>query len=135
MTNFPSQLDWQFAKDRLVVRGDPRLLRVMMDNLIGNAWKFTKRNARAQITFNRSADEPKVFFVRDNGVGFDMRYADRLFGTFQRLHRDADFAGSGVGLATVQRIVNRLGGRIWADAREGEGATFYFSLSTGNPAS
>ena len=112
----------------LQVEGDPRLLRIMLDNLLGNAWKFTGKNDEAQITFDKLKGDPQVFFIRDNGVGFNMNHAKKLFGAFQRLHRVTEFPGTGVGLATVQRIINRHGGRIWADAKEGEGATFYFSL-------
>ena len=110
------------------VRGDPRLLRVMLDNLLGNAWKFTSQEVVSCITFMRQTDNQEVFHISDNGVGFDTRHADKLFGAFQRLHLVTDFPGTGVGLATVQRIVHRHGGRIWAEAQEGEGATFYFSL-------
>ena len=109
-------------------QGDPRMLRAMLDNLLGNAWKFTSREAISLITFKRRTDNPQMFYISDNGVGFDMRHADKLFGAFQRLHRISDFPGTGIGLATVQRIVHRHGGRIWAEAREGEGATFYFLL-------
>jgi PAS domain S-box-containing protein len=112
----------------LHVHGDPRLLRVMMDNLLGNAWKFTSRKPDAHIIFKHKADQPDIFYISDNGVGFDMRHKDKLFGAFQRLHRVKEFPGTGVGLATVQRIIHRHGGRVWAEAREGEGATFYFSL-------
>ncbi len=112
----------------LQIRGDPQLLRIMLDNLLGNAWKFTNREPQAQIEFGRLADEPEVFYVRDNGVGFDMRHADKLFGAFQRLHRITDFPGTGIGLATVQRIVHRHGGKVWAESRPGAGATFYFSF-------
>lgn len=121
------RVEWTVEPD-LQAHGDARLIRVMLDNLLGNAWKFTGREPDARIAFGRSKDDPQVLFVRDNGIGFDMRYADKLFGPFQRLHRAEDFPGSGVGLATVQRIVARHGGRIWADASEGEGATFYFTL-------
>lgn len=112
------------------VQGDPRLLQVMLDNLFSNAWKFSARETVSHITFKTKTDQPEMFYISDNGVGFDMRHADKLFGTFQRLHRVTDFPGTGVGLATVQRIVHRHGGRIWAEAQEGEGATFYFSLGT-----
>lgn len=112
----------------LRVRGDPRLLRVMLDNLLGNAWKFTVKETVARIAFQRMAGERAVFRISDNGVGFDMRYRDKLFGAFQRLHRISEFPGTGVGLATVQRIVHRHGGRVWAEARESEGASFYFTL-------
>ncbi len=121
------QVELQLGSD-MHVHGDHRLLRVMLDNLLGNAWKFTAREAVACITLEHKTGHPGVFFISDNGVGFDMRHAAKLFGAFQRLHRVTDFSGTGVGLATVQRIVHRHGGRIWAEAREGEGATFYFSL-------
>lgn len=110
------------------VRGDPRQLRMLLDNLLGNAWKFTSREEMAHISFRRMDGDPKVFYIQDNGVGFDMRHADKLFGAFQRLHQVSDFPGTGIGLATVQRIINRHGGSIWARAEEGKGATFYFSL-------
>lgn len=122
------QIDMQVAGD-LRVTADPNLLRVAMENLLGNAVKFTRGKAHARIEFGRSAqDGVPVFFVRDNGAGFDMAYADKLFGAFQRLHGARDFEGTGIGLATVQRIIARHGGRIWAQARVGEGATFFFTL-------
>ncbi len=110
--------------------GDPVLLRAVMTNVLDNAWKFTARIPKARIEFGQRGMEGDlpVFFVRDNGAGFDMRYAEKLFGVFQRLHGQDEFAGTGVGLATVQRIVNRHGGRIWAEARPGAGATFFFTL-------
>ncbi len=121
------QVTFEHGKD-LVVDGDPRLLRVMLDNLLGNAWKFTAQQEQAKISFGRSADNPKLFFIEDNGVGFDMKHSDKLFGAFQRLHRVTEFPGTGIGLATVQRILNRHGGKIWAEAEPNQGATFYFSL-------
>ena len=121
------KVDFKVGKD-LTVEGDPRLLRVMLDNLIGNAWKFTAKQPQAEIAFDRCKDNPQVFFIKDNGVGFDMKHADKLFGAFQRLHRVTDFPGTGIGLATVQRILNRHGGKVWAEAKLGEGAVFYFSL-------
>jgi len=117
--------------EEMVVTGDPRLLRAMVANLLGNAWKFTNREEYARIVFRRMEEDPRVFYVQDNGVGFDMRHADKLFGAFQRLHRVSEFPGTGVGLATVQRIVHRHGGRVWAEAEPGKGATFYFSLDPG----
>ena len=114
--------------NNLQVEGDPRLLRIMLVNLLGNACKFTSKNDEALITFDRLEENPEVFFIMDNGVGFNMDHAKNLFGAFQRLHRMIDFPGTGIGLATVQRILNRHGGKIWAKAKEGEGATFYFSL-------
>lgn len=112
--------------------GDERLLRLVLDNLLRNAWKFTGRQQHPCIEFGRQNGEASPFFVRDNGVGFDMAYAGKLFGVFQRLHSPAEFAGSGVGLAIVQRVVNRHGGRVWADARVDSGATFYFTLPSTN---
>ena len=113
----------------LEVNGDRRLLEVLLDNLLGNAWKYTARRERAEIEFGEmEQDGERVFFVRDNGVGFNMKYVGQAFVAFQRLHSSSEFEGSGVGLATVQRIVNRHGGRVWAEAEEGKGATFYFTL-------
>ncbi|WP_017327224.1 ATP-binding protein [Synechococcus sp. PCC 7336] len=111
------------------VRGDDRLLRVMLENLLGNAWKFTSKTPQAQIEFGTLPEaEGLVYFVRDNGAGFDMAYADKLFGPFQRLHRMAEFSGTGIGLATVKRIINRHRGRVWAEAEVDRGATFFFTL-------
>lgn len=116
--------------DGMTVTGDTRLLRVALENLIGNAWKFTRNCDAAHIEIGSMRDEDRVvYFVRDNGAGFDMKYADKLFGAFQRLHNVNEYPGTGIGLATVQRIVHRHGGRVWADASPGKGAVFYFSLS------
>lgn len=109
--------------------GDARLLRVVLENLIGNAWKYTGKKAEAIIEFNKFESEGKiVYFVRDNGAGFNMCEADKLFGAFQRLHSKDEFEGTGIGLATVQRIIQRHGGRVWPEGKKDEGASFYFSL-------
>ncbi|MCE8425177.1 MAG: PAS domain S-box protein [Candidatus Methanoperedens sp.] len=113
----------------LVVNGDAELLRAMLENLLGNAWKFTSTRQSATIEFGvKDIDGKPSYFVHDNGVGFDMAYASKLFQAFQRLHLQTDFPGTGIGLATVKRIINRHGGRIWAESEAGKGATFYFNL-------
>jgi signal transduction histidine kinase len=113
----------------LQVNGDPTLLRIALDNLLGNAWKYTSRAAEAHIEFRAEQHDGKaVLVVSDNGAGFDMRFADRLFGLFQRLHSAKDFQGNGVGLASVRRILRRHGGDIWAESEVGKGARFYFTL-------
>ena len=117
----------------LTVLGDAPLLRIVLDNLLGNAWKFTGKTSQPFIEFG-CQQEPEtkelVFFVRDNGAGFDMAYAHKLFGVFQRLHHAKEFSGTGIGLATVNRIIHRHGGRIWADSQVNEGATFFFTIDT-----
>ena len=113
---------------KLAAKGDERLLRIVIDNLMRNAWKFTKKQPNSRIEVGQLERDDMAFFVRDNGIGFDMAYAGKLFGVFQRLHSTTEFAGSGVGLAIVQRIINRHGGRVWADAKVNSGATFYFTL-------
>lgn len=113
----------------LTAFGDPVLVKVLLDNLLGNAWKYTGRTAAAVIEFGVTGEAgERVFFVRDNGAGFDMQYADKLFHPFQRLHSAQEFEGTGIGLATVKRIAQRHGGRVWADGTVGAGATVYFTL-------
>ncbi len=112
-------------------QGDPRLLKQVWINLIGNALKYTRRRERARISIgSKLVDGVPAYFVADNGVGFDMRYAHKLFGVFQRLHKAEDYEGTGVGLAIVQRIVSRHGGRVWTQAAKDEGATFSFTLQS-----
>ncbi|CAM3754222.1 sensor histidine kinase [Polaromonas hydrogenivorans] len=111
--------------------GDTELLRQVMENLIGNAWKFTAKASAPQIRVGQlqtAGPEAATYFVRDNGAGFEMLYVGKLFGTFERLHSPEEFSGSGIGLATSQRIISCHGGRIWAESAVGQGATFFFSL-------
>lgn len=127
-TSDPARVVACVVADGLVAQGDPQLLRVLLENLLGNAWKFVSKSAAARIEFGRSPDPGRAFFVRDNGAGFNMAYADKLFAPFHRLHSTNDFAGTGIGLATVQRIVRRHGGRAWAEGAVDAGATFHFTL-------
>jgi light-regulated signal transduction histidine kinase (bacteriophytochrome) len=116
--------------DGVTVDADPRLVRVALENLLGNAWKFTSKVPEAKIEFGMMQEGARqVMFVRDNGAGFDMAYSDKLFGAFQRLHGVHEFPGTGIGLATVQRIVFRHGGRIWCQAKPDKGATFFFTVN------
>jgi PAS domain S-box-containing protein len=126
----PSRKVEVIIPEGILATGDAAMLRIVMDNLMGNAWKFTSLVDFARIEFGVKypVDKPAEYFVRDNGAGFDMRYADRLFGAFQRLHLEDEFPGTGIGLASVQRIIHRHGGRIWAESSVGQGATFYFDL-------
>jgi len=119
-----------FISDCLIGWGDAGLLKVALHNLLANAWKYSSKETLSTIEFGvvDGAAPPPTFYVRDNGVGFDQTYADKLFGLFQRLHSSDEFEGHGVGLVTVERIINRHGGRVWAESKEGEGATFYFTL-------
>jgi PAS domain S-box-containing protein len=119
------------VQDGLVTQGDAGLITAALENLISNAWKFSSKTSHAQIEFGSiSKNDETVYYVRDNGAGFDMAYADKLFGAFQRLHHINDFQGTGIGLATVRRVILRHGGNIWADSQVGKGATFYFTLNT-----
>ena len=120
----------------LPARGDPGLLGIALTNLIGNAWKFTARSQPALVEFGALEREgERVYFLRDNGAGFDMRYAGKLFKPFQRLHSAREFDGTGIGLAIVHRIVERHRGRIWVESAPGAGTTFYFTLGTTTMAS
>lgn len=120
-------------QDGLVADGDRRLLSVVLENLLGNAWKFSGKRPVGRIDIGASSeDRQATFFVRDNGAGFDMAYANKLFGVFHRLHSAHEFEGTGIGLATVQRVVRRHGGRVWAESEVERGATFYFTLEEAN---
>jgi light-regulated signal transduction histidine kinase (bacteriophytochrome) len=117
----------------LATTGDPNLLSIAFDNLCGNAWKFTSKCATPKIELGSENQEGRrVYFIRDNGVGFEMKYVDKLFGVFQRLHSEREFPGTGIGLATVQRIIAHHHGRVWAQGAVNAGATFFFTL--GEPA-
>jgi len=113
----------------LTTTGDSHLIRVALQNLLSNAWKFTGKHPEARIEFGYvETDGQTAYFVRDDGAGFDMAYADKLFGAFQRLHSPSEFDGTGVGLATVQRIIHRHGGNVWDESAVEQGTTFYFTL-------
>lgn len=119
-------------QEGMTIEGDPGLMRIVLENLLGNAWKFTQKRPDARITFTSTRKgRDRVFCIRDNGAGFDMAYANKLFGAFQRLHSGAEFPGTGIGLATVQRIIARHGGQIWAESTLGQGAAFFFQLREG----
>jgi light-regulated signal transduction histidine kinase (bacteriophytochrome) len=122
------QAEFSITPD-LMVEADPNLIHIVLENLLSNAWKFTSKREQTIVEFGQKAHvKERTFYVRDNGVGFNMEYADKLFGVFQRLHSMSEFPGTGVGLATVQRIISIHGGRIWAESTEGKGTTFYFTL-------
>jgi len=121
-------VSWQVTAG-LRANADETLIHNVLENLLGNAWKYTSKTSGAQISFGaQQINGQTSYFVSDNGAGFDMQYAGKLFGTFQRLHRADEFPGHGIGLATVQRIIHRHGGSIWAQAEPAKGATFYFTL-------
>jgi light-regulated signal transduction histidine kinase (bacteriophytochrome) len=123
-------VEWRIA-ELPFVECDPTLLKQVFQNLISNAIKYSRPRLQAVIEIGQTEfDGQSAIFVRDNGVGFNMKYADKLFGVFQRLHRDEDFEGTGIGLATVQRIIKKHQGRVWAEAQVDKGATFYFTLGT-----
>jgi light-regulated signal transduction histidine kinase (bacteriophytochrome) len=117
------------VQEGVMVQGDPHLMKIAMENLVGNAFKFTSKEANPRIDFGAAVRNGETAcFIRDNGAGFDMAYVDKLFGAFQRLHTTEEFPGTGIGLATVQRIIHRHGGQVWAEGETGKGATFYFTL-------
>lgn len=125
----PGRVVETVVADEMTNHGDARLLQSVLENLLGNAWKFTRDRAVARIEVGcRKHNGEYIYFVSDNGAGFDMAYADKLFGAFQRLHSAAEFEGTGIGLATVQRVVKRHRGRIWAESEVDRGATFFFTL-------
>ncbi len=129
-TDYPQRKVYFTIQENIRIKGDRGLLRILLENLIRNAWKFTSKQAIAKIEFGTlQQNDKQVFFVRDNGAGFNMKYADKLFGPFQRLHDTHEFPGTGIGLATVQRIIHRHGGTVWAEAEVGKGATFYFTIT------
>jgi light-regulated signal transduction histidine kinase (bacteriophytochrome) len=128
------QVEWAVS-DLSTAQCDPVLVRQIFQNLLSNALKFTRPRAQAVIEVScREEDGQPVFMVRDNGIGFNMKYVDKLFGVFQRLHRAEDFEGTGIGLATVQRIVHKHGGQVWAEGELDKGAAFYFTLGLGKQA-
>ena len=125
----PDRIVDVIVQEGIMVQGDPSLMQIAMENLMDNAWKFTGKEAHPKIEFGTTVrDGETACFIRDNGAGFEMAYASKLFGAFQRLHTTSEFPGTGIGLATVQRIIHRHGGRIWAEGEIGKGAIFYFTL-------
>jgi light-regulated signal transduction histidine kinase (bacteriophytochrome) len=123
------KVEWKVAEN-LTASADERLLAAVLENLLGNAWKFTLRRKEAKIEFGAfiAPKGERAFFVKDNGAGFDMQHVEKLFHAFQRLHTVQEFPGNGIGLATVQRIIHRHGGRVWAEGEPEKGAVFYFTL-------
>jgi len=131
--NEPLRIVETKVASNILANGDPILIMSVLENLIGNAWKYTSKKQLAIIEIGVLQNDGPVYYIKDNGAGFNMEYSDKLFGTFQRLHKDTDFSGTGVGLATVQRIIHRHGGHIWAEAELDSGATFYFTLAKSMP--
>ncbi|WP_049763816.1 sensor histidine kinase [Polaromonas naphthalenivorans] len=123
------------VEDGLMAQGDAGLLRIVLQNLVGNAWKYSAKRQLAliEVGSQTEAGGQTVYFVKDNGAGFDMAYAHKLFAPFERLHPASEFAGTGIGLATAQKIISRHGGRIWAGSMPGQGAAFYFTLGAKAP--
>jgi light-regulated signal transduction histidine kinase (bacteriophytochrome) len=115
-------------QDGIFAEADSRLMRIVLENMFGNAWKFTRGRENASVEFGMIDGGEPAYFVRDNGAGFDMRYVDKLFRPFQRLHTEEQFPGTGIGLATILRVIDRHGGRVWVEAVVGQGATFFFTL-------
>jgi PAS domain S-box-containing protein len=127
--NDPKRADGYVVRKGLTAVGDARLLHIVLENLLGNAWKFSARSEHPLVEFgSKHIGERTAFYVRDNGIGFNMAYKGKLFMPFERLHSQTDYSGTGIGLATVNRIISRHGGRVWAEAEERKGATFYFEL-------
>lgn len=117
------------VQEGIEVQGDYRLLHIVLENLLGNAWKFTSTHSSAHIEFGlQQQEEIPVYFIHDDGAGFDMKYSQKLFGAFQRLHTVNEFPGTGVGLATVQRVIHKHGGNVWAEGEVEKGSTFYFTI-------
>jgi light-regulated signal transduction histidine kinase (bacteriophytochrome) len=128
-TNYPERQVEVLIEQGLIVHADQTLMQVVLDNLFNNAWKFTRNHSHAKIELSSSYQNgQKIFFVRDDGVGFNMEHAGKLFGAFQRMHTPAEFEGTGIGLATVLRIIHRHGGQVWAEAAIEKGATIYFTV-------
>jgi signal transduction histidine kinase len=130
--NDPGRIVEVVVEPGMTIRGDGPLLRIALENLLRNAWKFTSKTDAARIEVRSQAGRDGTYFVRDNGAGFDSAYKAKLFKAFQRLHRSTDFEGTGIGLAIVQRVIQRHGGRVWADGEPDRGATFFFTLPGGN---
>jgi light-regulated signal transduction histidine kinase (bacteriophytochrome) len=127
--SFPERKASFIIQKDMIANADRNLIQIALQNLFGNAWKYTKQEADTKIEFGTLIkDQQTVYFIRDNGVGFDMKYVDKLFGAFQRLHNISEFEGTGIGLATVQRIINRHQGTIWTEAEVNKGASFFFTL-------